>query len=277
MLLVDELAHSNVEGSRHAKRWQDVDELLAAGIDVWTTLNVQHLESLNDVIAQITNVVVRETVPDAVIERADQIELIDVTPEELIERLHAGKVYVPAKPNGRCKASSKKRISSLCEKSRCVKRPTAYKRMSPPPDQHEPPPARGRRVTACSSASGRVRLAPVCCELQMHGGRVGRRMAGGHGRCRRRGRGGEPRFAAHRLAEQLGAETHVLPGGDAADAILEFACARNITKIVVGKPARTRWLQRGMVDRLLDGSGEIDVYVIRGGRKERKKRRAVPA
>ncbi len=90
LILVDELAHTNAEGSRHAKRWQDVEELLDAGIDVWTTLNVQHIESLNDVIAQITGVVVRETLPDAVLEQADEIELIDLTPEELIERLAGG-------------------------------------------------------------------------------------------------------------------------------------------------------------------------------------------
>src|SRR5262245_25859301 len=96
LLLVDELAHTNAEGCRHAKRWQDVDELIEAGIDVWTTLNVQHIESLNDIIAQISGVTVRETIPDAVFERADELELIDITPEELAERLEAGKVYLPA-------------------------------------------------------------------------------------------------------------------------------------------------------------------------------------
>src|SRR5437867_993702 len=94
LIIVDELAHSNAEGSRHAKRWQDVEELLEAGIDVYSTLNVQHLESLNDVIAKITGVVVRETLPDAVLEHVDELELIDITPEELIERLQAGKVYI---------------------------------------------------------------------------------------------------------------------------------------------------------------------------------------
>ena len=94
-MLVDELAHTNVEGSRHAKRWQDVEELLQAGINVWTTLNVQHVESINDVIAQITGVVVRETLPDAVLEKADEIELVDITPEELLDRLPEGKVYIP--------------------------------------------------------------------------------------------------------------------------------------------------------------------------------------
>src|SRR5208337_2971198 len=94
--LVDELAHTNIQGSRHAKRYQDVDELLAAGIDVYTTLNIQHLESLNDAVAQITGIKVRETVPDKIIEQAE-IQLVDVPPEELIQRFKDGKVYVPDK------------------------------------------------------------------------------------------------------------------------------------------------------------------------------------
>ena len=93
--LVDELAHTNVPGCRKPKRWQDVEELLDAGIDVWSTLNVQHVESLNDIIGQITGVVVRETLPDSVLERADDMELVDLTPEGLIERLKEGKVYIP--------------------------------------------------------------------------------------------------------------------------------------------------------------------------------------
>ena len=95
LILVDELAHTNAPGSRHAKRWQDVMELLDAGIHVYTTLNVQHLESLNDVVAQITGVVVRETMPDSVLEQADEVELIDLPPEDLLQRLKEGKVYVP--------------------------------------------------------------------------------------------------------------------------------------------------------------------------------------
>ena len=95
LVLVDELAHTNVPGSRHTKRYQDVDELLAAGIDVYTTVNIQHLESLNDVVAQITGVTVRETIPDRIMDTVDNIELVDLPPEELIRRLHEGKVYVP--------------------------------------------------------------------------------------------------------------------------------------------------------------------------------------
>ena len=95
LALVDELAHTNAPGSRHARRWQDVEEILAAGIDVFTTLNVQHVESLHDVVTQITGVAVRETVPDSILERADEIELVDLPPEELLRRLAEGKVYVP--------------------------------------------------------------------------------------------------------------------------------------------------------------------------------------
>src|SRR5512146_711203 len=95
LIILDELAHTNAPGSRHPKRWQDVEELVAAGIDVYSTLNVQHLESLNDVVAQITGVVVRETVPDSVLEQADDLQLIDLPPDDLLQRFREGKVYVP--------------------------------------------------------------------------------------------------------------------------------------------------------------------------------------
>ncbi len=95
LLLVDELAHTNAEGCRHAKRWQDVEELLEAGINVWTTLNVQHIDILNDVIGQITGITVREKVPDRVFDMASDLELVDITPKELLVRLQAGKVYIP--------------------------------------------------------------------------------------------------------------------------------------------------------------------------------------
>ena len=95
MIIVDELAHTNAPESRHPKRWQDVQELLAAGIDVWTALNIQHLESLADVVSRISGVVVRETVPDRVLQQANDVVLVDITPDELIQRLHEGKVYVP--------------------------------------------------------------------------------------------------------------------------------------------------------------------------------------
>jgi hypothetical protein len=112
LILVDELAHTNVPGSRHAKRWQDVEELLLSGIDVYTTVNVQHLESLNDVVAQITYVRVHETVPDLIFERADEVELVDLPPDDLLQRLKEGKVYVPNRQQRRWKIFSAKAISS---------------------------------------------------------------------------------------------------------------------------------------------------------------------
>ena len=165
LILVDELAHTNAPGSRHAKRWQDVEELLDAGIDVYTTLNVQHLESLNDVVAQITGVVVRETVPDSVLERADEVELVDLPPDELLQRLQEGKVYVPeqaergasqqllpqgqpdraaragAAPHGRARRRADAATTGATTRSR---RP-------------------GRRASGCWSASARARLARGWC------------------------------------------------------------------------------------------------------------------
>lgn len=125
LLLVDELAHTNAEGLRHAKRWQDVVELLTAGIDVWTTLNVQHIESLNDVIAQITGVVVRETLPDAVLEQADEIELVDLTPQALVERFKEGKVYLVRQLDLRWSGSFRRGIWRRCASWRCGRRPAA--------------------------------------------------------------------------------------------------------------------------------------------------------
>ena len=107
IVLVDELAHTNAEGSRHPKRYLDVEELMSRGIDVYTTVNIQHIESLNDVVAQITHVRVRETVPDAVFDRADAVELVDLTPDDLIQRLKEGKVYVPRRPSARWNISSR--------------------------------------------------------------------------------------------------------------------------------------------------------------------------
>lgn len=122
LLLVDELAHTNAEGCRHAKRWQDVTELRDAGIHIWTTLNVQHIESLNDVIGQITGVTVRETVPDHVFESADDLELIDISPEELLERLRQGKVYLPTQAERCFGTSSRKQTSWPSASCRCDRR-----------------------------------------------------------------------------------------------------------------------------------------------------------
>ena len=164
LALVDELAHTNAPGSRHPKRYMDVEELIAAGIDVYTTLNVQHVESLNDVVARITRIRVRETVPDSVIDRADDIELIDLTPEDLIQRLKEGKVYVPHQAERAIRHYfSPGNLTALRE--------LALRRTAQRVDEQmvrlyagaRDRRARGRRASACWSASAAIRTAPPWC------------------------------------------------------------------------------------------------------------------
>jgi len=271
LLLVDELAHTNAEGSRHVKRWQDVEELLAAGIDVWSTLNVQHLESLNDVIAQITGVVVRETLPDSVIERAHEIELIDLTPDELVERLAAGKVYLPPQ--------AERALQNFFQKSNLVALRELSLREAADRLQKDVQAARRAKAIASPWAT-RDRLlvcvgpSPTSARLI----RTAKRMADAldaewlavavEPKGDATSRDARERVAQHlRRAEQLGAETHVLIGTNVAATVLEFARARNVTKVVVGKTAQPWWKRlfgRGVVNELLESSGDIDVYVIRG-------------
>src|SRR5262245_19262971 len=271
LTLVDELAHTNAEGSRHAKRWQDVDELLGAGIDVWTTLNVQHVESLNDVIAQISGVIVRETLPDAVLERADEIELIDITPEELIERLKAGKIYMTQQAERALQNFFHKgNLSALRELllrqaarrlSRDVDAARQERAATAPWDTGErllvcvgPSPTSAkliRRAKRMASATGAEWLA-VAVDT------------GGSGAAAERVREAVSRHL--HLAEELGAETHTLVGTDVASAIVEYARARNVTRILVGKTAQPRWRRLFFgtaVDALMEKSGDIDVYAVR--------------
>jgi two-component system sensor histidine kinase KdpD len=274
IILVDELAHTNVEGSRHAKRWQDVEELLQAGINVWTTLNVQHVESLNDVIAQITGVVVRETLPDAVLEKADEIELIDITPEELLERLQEGKVYIPEQAQRALENFFQRqnltalRELSLRQAADRLRRDVDAAREALRRTQ---PWATSERLLVCVGPS------PTTARLI----RTAKRMAAAFGAewmaaaVESPGRAASPEAKASivhhlRLAEQLGATTHILSGTRVAESILELARARNVTKIVIGKTAQPRWkrlLGGTVVDELLEKSGAIDVYVIQGERE----------
>ncbi|HZT82861.1 MAG TPA: sensor histidine kinase KdpD [Gemmataceae bacterium] len=274
LILVDELAHTNAEGLRHAKRWQDVEELLEAGIDVWTTLNVQHVESLNDVIAQITGVVVRETLPDAVLERADDIELVDLTPEELLDRLKEGRVYVPQQAERALRHFFQKanlvalRELSLRQAAQRLNRDVQAARREKAP---QTPWATSERLLVCVGPS------PTSAKLI----RTAKRMAAAFAadwlavavepRGAAANAAARQRVAQHlRLAERLGAETHTLVGDDVAQTLLDFARARNVTKVIIGKTLQPRWrrfLFGTVVDALLDGSGDIDVYVIRGERE----------
>jgi two-component system sensor histidine kinase KdpD len=270
LVLVDELAHTNAEGLRHVKRWQDVEELLAAGIDVYTTLNVQHLESLNDVVTQITGVEVRETLPDDVFDRADEIELVDIPPEQLLERLQAGKVYLPEQ--------AQRALQSFFQRSNLVAlREISLRRSADRvnADVQSERETRGTRTTwptqekvlVCVSAS------PQSAKLI----RAARRMASAlHAEwfavhvqtpARLPAAGLEQLNANLRLAEQLGAATVSLMGENAAEEIVDYARDRNVTKIVAGKTDVPRWqslLFGSFLDSLLRLSGDIDVYVIRG-------------
>ncbi|MGV3621807.1 MAG: DUF4118 domain-containing protein [Archangium sp.] len=271
VLLLDELAHTNVEGSRHARRWQDVLELLDAGIEVHTTLNVQHVESLNDVVAQITRIQVRETVPDAILERADAIELVDLPPDELLKRLSDGKVYL-ADQAQRAGDHFFRRGNLLALRELALRRTAervdkdvqAYRTL------HEIQttwPA-GERVLVC------VGPAPASARLI----RAARRIAAGLR---------APWFAAcvasplrplnaqdtrtlesHlELVELLGGEVVRLEGPSVADELLTWARAHNVTRIVLGKPTHTWWRDRvrgSLLDAVVRGSGDIDVLVISG-------------
>jgi two-component system sensor histidine kinase KdpD len=275
LILVDELAHSNAEGCRHGKRWQDVEELLAAGINVWTTLNVQHIESLSDVVGQITGVVVQETVPDQVFEKADDLELVDITPEELVARLRAGKVYVPEQAaKAMLKFFQKAHLTALRELSlrQAARRIHVDVESARTQKTHTHPWATNDKLLVCvgpSPTTGRViRTAKrMATALDAPWLAVSVDPAGASNNPET-----SQQLAQHfRLAERLGAESITLSGENAAETILEFARSRNVTKILVGKTARPRWkrlLFGTIVDELLEKSGDIDVYAIHGVEEE---------
>jgi two-component system sensor histidine kinase KdpD len=272
LILVDELAHTNAPGARHPKRWQDVQELLAAGIDVYTTVNVQHLESLNDVVAQITGVVVRETVPDSVVEQADEVKLIDLPPDDLLRRLREGKVYLPQ--NAEWAMNNFFRKGNLIALRELALRRTADRvdaQMELYRRDHAistPWPAALRLLVGVGSGPSAARLV-----------RAARRMAAGlraewvvayvetPAELRQPEAERERAIQTLRLAEQLGAETVTLSGANTAEELLAYARARNISKIVIGKPERPRWqdlLLGSVADDLLRKSGVIDVFVLSG-------------
>lgn len=285
LILVDELAHTNVEGSRHAKRWQDVDELLDAGIDVWTTLNVQHIESLNDVIAQITGVVIRETLPDAVLERADEIELIDLTPEELVERLEAGKVYLPQQAATALKNFFHRgnlvalRELSLRQAANRLQRDVEEARQE---RSVLAPWLTTERLLVCVGPSpSSAQIIRSTKRLAVSLGAEWLAVAvntGGEGQGA--DRNWSQTGANLRLAEKLGAETHILIGNEIADTLIKFARERNVSKIVVGQTALPWWKRQllgTIVDELLSKAKDIDIYVVSGLKEDLQPTPRLPA
>jgi len=272
LVLVDELAHTNAPGSRHPKRWQDVEELLDAGIDVFTTVNVQHLESLNDIVAQITGVVVRETVPDRVLDEADEIRLVDLPVQDLLERLQDGKVYVAEQARRALQGFFKRaaltalRELALRETAERVDDQVRSERRAEGVEHTWP---LAERLLVCLSPS------PASARLV----RSGRRMAASlRGEwiaayvetpaALRMSEADRERVADHlRLAEKLGAETVRLSGENAAAELVAYARSRNVTKLVVGKPTHPRWrdlLRRSFLEEVVRASPDIDVHVITG-------------
>jgi two-component system sensor histidine kinase KdpD len=273
LVLVDELAHTNAPGSRRLKRYQDVEELLDAGVDVFTTLNVQHLESLNDVVARITRIRVRETVPDRIFDLADEVEVIDLTPDELRRRLEAGKVYVREQAERAVRHFFQPgNLAALRELAlrRTAERVDADMRAYMDANAIEGPwPAGERIMVAIDERPGAAALV-----------RAGRRLAERSkapwlcvtvetARLRRISEAERDRIAdTLRLAEALGGEALTLPGGfDVAEELLDFARSRNVTTLVVGKADRPKWfaLAHGsVVHDLVRKSGGIAVQVMAG-------------
>lgn len=271
--LVDELAHTNVAGSRHQKRWQDIGELLEAGVDVYTTLSVQHLESLNDVVSQITRVTIRETVPDRVLEQADEIELIDLSPDDLIRRLHEGKVYVPAGVQRSIQHFfGRGNLTALRE----LAMRTAARRV----DADVLDWMRSREVAAPWATQDRFMIL-VGNGREAEGlVRLGKRMADRRdapwvvAHVTRKGvaeiAGREALKRALGLAEEFGAEVVTLTGHDLVAEVLAYSADHNVTQLVLGRSHRPwRWLtlRSSLSNALIGRAKGISVTVVTGGRE----------
>ena len=270
LVLIDEFAHSNAPGSRHPKRYLDVEDILDDGIDVYTTLNIQHLESMNDVVAQVTGVVVRETVPDRVLDEASEIEVIDLPPDELVTRLNEGKVYVPEQAKYAVnKFFRKGNLSALREMSlrRAAERVDNQMRNYMRTRAIQGPWAVAERLLVCVSPS------PLSEKLVRSTRRLSDKLNAEwfavnvnvpskpelnpvkHERIRK----------TLQLAEELGARTRSLTGRNIPEAVITYAKTHNVTKIIVGKPIRPHWRELfsgSIVDQIIYASGDIDVYVI---------------
>lgn len=270
IVLVDELAHSNAPGSRHEKRWQDVEEILEAGIDVYTTVNIQHFESLNDVVAQITGITVRETVPDRLLDLAFEIKLIDIPPEDLLQRLNEGKVYIADQA---AKAIEKffrpGNLMALRELSlrRTAARVDDQMRAYMETQSIAGPWPTAERLLVCVSGSpSSEKLIRATCRLaeelkaQWLTIYIETPGSGKHARENR-----ERIWQNLRLAEGLGAQVATVTAANIADAVMEYAARHNVTKIVVGKPNKPRWLEilhPPVVEQIIRRSGAVDVVIV---------------
>jgi len=283
LALVDEHAHTNAPESRHPKRWQDIDELLNAGIDVYTTLNIQHLESFRDVVAQITGVIQRETIPDRVLDEASEIEVVDLPPEELLLRLREGKIYIPEK--------AVRALEHFFEAGNLIAlREITLRRAANRVDEqmreyletYSTPqlwPVTERLLVCISGGPNSERLIRTARRLaeelktDWHALYVETTESDKITQENR-----ERIWRELRLAESLGAkEVTTLTTGSAPDAVIDYSRKHKITKVIVGRPTRPRWrewLRGSFVDQLLRRSKEIDVYVV--SEENAKKEKTIP-
>ncbi|MCE7935150.1 MAG: sensor histidine kinase KdpD [Chlorobi bacterium CHB2] len=276
LVLVDELAHTNVAGSRHPKRYLDVEELLDEGIDVYTTVNIQHLESLNDAVAQITGIRVQETVPDRILAHADEIELVDISVEDLLQRLREGKVYLPEQAErairhyfrpGNLNALRQLALRQTAE--RVDDQMEAYMRTHAIPG---PWPATERMAVSIGPSPLSGRLVRATKRMAQRRGAEWSAVYVETPRHYRLSDTDRNRLArTMRLAEELGGQAITVPGGNVAEDLIHYAQTNNITEIVIGKSHRPWWfrlLHGSIVDELIRKSGAIDIYVITGNEEE---------
>ncbi len=278
VILVDELAHTNAPGSRHPKRWQDVEELLASGIDVFTTLNVQHLESLSDVVAGVTGVRVRETVPDSVFDNADDIILVDITPDELLKRLREGKVYLAEQARGRAAENFFKKNNIIALRELALRR-TAERVDAQMSDYNT---REGTKGTVADKVM--VCIGPDALSARLV--RTAKRMAASlkaqwvaayventrHYRLNEEGKAAVE--SVIRLVERMGGKTVVLQGDNAVDELIAYAQSAGVTKIIIGKAPKPRWkdiLAGSLVDKIIRRSTVADVYVVTGETLENRR------
>jgi two-component system sensor histidine kinase KdpD len=275
LVLVDELAHDNAAGSRHPKRYLDVEELLAAGIDVYTTLNVQHVESLNDVVARITHVRVRETVPDSILDRADDIELVDLTPEDLLQRLKDGKVYMPD--------VAERAIANYFQAGNLAAlRELALRRTAQRVDAQMVDYMRAHAIAGPWEAGEKLLVAvnarPGAAAAIRYGRRLADRLRASwtalHVETGNAGDAERDRVAqALRLAERMGGVAATVPAATEAEGVIQFARANNVTHIVTMARRGSRWqdfLRPTLAQDIVRQAAEMSVHIVpeRGGDRE---------
>jgi two-component system sensor histidine kinase KdpD len=270
LALVDELAHTNLPGSRHPKRYMDVEELLAAGIDVYTTLNVQHVESLNDVVAQITHVRVRETVPDSMLDRADEIEVIDLTPEDLLQRLKEGKVYI-------AETAERAARHYFLPGNLAALRELALRRTAQRVDEQVVDYMRAHAIQGPWEASERVLVSvterPSALSLIRYARRLADRIHASWtaiyvetSHSLRMTEAERDRVAdALRTAERLGGQSVTIPAATVADGVIDYAHANNFTHIVASTRQLPRWQEffiGSAAHEIIRRARDISVHVV---------------